>query len=547
MPSCRIRSRRPSGDPGAVRIVRDADRIRPYLEDAAHFPGGHAPALVVPTSEAEIAAALAFAGASARSLLPVGAQSSLTGGGTPMGDVVLSTARLNRVESIGRGLVRVQAGVSIAGLDEALEAAGCYYPPGPTFTGAFVGGTVATNAAGAATFKYGTTREWVQALTIVLADGDVLDVERGATHAHRDGYFDLELARGSVRVPIPHYQMPAVRKLSAGYFAAPGMDLIDLFIGSEGTLGIVTAATLRVVPERPSFCLAFVPFADRARGLAFVDTLRRTAIETWRTRDPLGVDVSAIEHMDERCLALLREDGVDRQYGVPIPADAKLALLVTIELRSDMRADTAYDEIGRAQEPGGPDTPLRRFLNMLADSYCVMLSNSSRLDDVVVAVPGNRARAAQLLAVREAVPAAVNTRVANAQRSVDPRIEKTAADMIVPFEQFGALLDFYNREFERRGLDAASWGHISDGNVHPNVIPRSLADVESGRDAILAFGCEAIRLGGAPLAEHGVGRSRIKQRLLRELYGEAGIDEMRQVKRALDPEGRLAPGVLFEL
>ena len=94
----------------------------------------------------------------------------------------------------------------------------------------------------------------------------------------------------------------------------------------------------------------------------------------------------------------------------------------------------------------------------------------------------------------------------------------------------------------RRGLDAAVWGHISDGNLHPNVIPRSLADVESGKEAILAFGREVIRLGGSPLAEHGVGRNPVKQQLLLELYGREGIEEMRAVKRALDPEWQARAG-----
>jgi D-lactate dehydrogenase (cytochrome) len=160
-------------------------------------------------------------------------------------------------------------------------------------------------------------------------------------------------------------------------------------------------------------------------------------------------------------------------------------------------------------------------------------------------VPGDQARAAQLLALREEVPAAVNARVGRAKHDVDPRIAKTAADMIVPFESLDTLMTLYDREFERRGLDAAVWGHISDGNLHANVIPRSFADVESGKEAILAFGREVIRLGGSPLAEHGVGRHPIKQQLLAEMYGRRGIDEMRAIKRALDPEWTLAPGVLF--
>src|SRR5262249_3430836 len=156
--------------------------------------------------------------------------------------------------------VRVEAGVTLAELDAALARAGRHYPPAPTFSGACVGGTIATNAAGAATFKYGTTRDWVQALTIVLANGDAIDLRRGETRADAQGRFEIELTDRVAHVQTPRYRMPRVPKSSAGYFAQPDMDLIDLFIGSEGTLGVVTEATLHVRPARPAFCLAFVTF-----------------------------------------------------------------------------------------------------------------------------------------------------------------------------------------------------------------------------------------------------------------------------------------------
>jgi D-lactate dehydrogenase (cytochrome) len=454
-----------------------------------------------------------------------------------MGETMLSTARLKGIEFIGADRVRVQTGVSIAELDRELARAGKYYPPAPTFDGAFAGGTIATNAAGAATFKYGATRQWVEALTVVLPSGDVLDIERGATHAHEDGHFDLHLANRSIRVDLPQYRPPRVPKVSAGYWTGPGMDLIDLFIGSEGTLGIVTAATLRVLPTRPAFCLAFVPFPDRSRCLQFVVRLREAAQRTWRDRDPRGIDVSAIEHMDARSLASRREDGIDRANGVGVPRGTSIALLVTLELLSGTNAERAFDEIGRAHSLQAPDTPLVRFTTMLADAGI--------LDAVQIAVPGDQTRAAQLLAVREGVPAAVNARVGRAKHTSDARIEKTAADMIVPFPEFERLLSQYDQEFGRRGLDVAVWGHISDGNVHPNVIPRSYEDVESGKAAILSLAREVMRVGGAPLAEHGVGRSRIKQELLRMMYGDEGIEAMRRVKRAIDPEWKLSPGVLF--
>src|SRR6267378_3941180 len=277
--SAPLLARAPNGSARRAAVGRDPDVLAAFLEDAAHFPGGYADGVIVATSEADVAEALR----STRAILPIGAQSSLTGGATPRGETILTTSRLNRVEAIGDDWVRVQAGVTLAELDAALAAAGKYYPPAPTFMGAFVGGTVATNAAGAATFKYGTTRDWVRALTIVLPGGEVLDIERGATIAH-DGPFDLVLSGGTVRVPVPTYQMPRVRKVSAGYFAAPDMDLIDLFIGSEGTLGVMTEVTLRVLRRRPAMCLALVPFDDRRSALAFATRLRETARATWRTR-----------------------------------------------------------------------------------------------------------------------------------------------------------------------------------------------------------------------------------------------------------------------
>ena len=113
-------------------------------------------------------------------------------------------------------------------------------------------------------------------------------------------------------------------------------------------------------------------------------------------------------------------------------------------------------------------------------------------------------------------------------------------------EQFGEMMEIYRAGFSSLGLDYAVWGHISDGNVHPNVLPRSYDDVERGTAAILGFGREVTRLGGSPLAEHGVGRSPVKQMLLRQLYGDQAIDGMRAVKRALDPQWKLAPGVIFQ-
>jgi D-lactate dehydrogenase (cytochrome) len=338
-------------------------------------------------------------------------------------------------------------------------------------------------------------------------------------------------------VPRASYRLPDVPKCAAGYFGATELDLIDLFIGSEGTLGVIVDATLRVVQARPTLALALVPVRAEPVALSLVGDLRALSRATWQSGDRQGIDVAAIEHLDRRCLDILREDGADTKHHITIPAGAGLVLIVQVELAPGTTSEQAFEDVAAAfaAADGGP--ALGRF--------CRLLRQYDLFEQTELAMPGDERRAAQFLAFREAAPTGTNRRVGDVKRAVDARIEKTAADMIVPFERFADMMTIYRAGYERRGLDYAIWGHISDGNVHPNVIPRSFADVEAGRDAILEFGREVTRLGGSPLAEHGVGRSAIKQALLRALYGDGAIDEMRAIKRAFDPEWKLSPGVLF--
>ena len=534
MTTHRIHTRAATGRVSSTTLVStDPEVVDARLEDAAHFPGGHATGVARPRTEADVAELLRRG----HQLLAVGAQSSLTGGATPRGDVVVATDGLSEVIEVSQSRVRVQTGVSLRTLQTALDIHGAWYPPVPTYDGAAVGGVVATNAAGPATFKYGATRAWVTGLSVVLGGGDVLDIRRGEVVAHPEGYFDIERPGGVCRVPVPGYRMPDVPKRSAGYFAEPGMDLVDLFVGSEGTLGIITEVTLDLVPRKPAASLWWVPMRDESRAGSLVTTLREAARTTWRTNDPHGIDVASIEHLDRRSLAIVREDGAARMHHVSIPADTSVALLLEVELPpSSVRAGDVYEEIGRALEPGAPDTPVTRLCRMLADADV--------LDRVEVALPDDHRRRRQLLAVREAVPEGVNRRIAAAQR-LHPDIRKTAADMIVPYARFDDSVSVFRTTFERLGLDFAIWGHISDGNLHPNVIPTSLDEVTLAETAILDCGRAIIEMGGCPLAEHGVGRHPVKQALLHMLYGTEGLAEMRRVKAALDPDGQLAPGVLF--
>jgi D-lactate dehydrogenase (cytochrome) len=491
-------------------IETDPDVLLSFLSDAAHVPGGFAAGVAFPRSAAEVAAIVS----SASAVLPIGAQSSLTGGATPRGEVILSTRALTHIAiDRTRRLVRVGAGVPLSALQAALAAHDLWYPPAPTFDGAFVGGTVATNAAGAATFKYGTTRHWVNRLVVVLASGDVVSLDRGKAVAGANG-FAVDVRGDVVRVPVPSYTMPDVPKLSAGYFARPGMDLVDLFVGSEGTLGVIVEATLRVVP-RPRRAVALVSCTDDEQAMRTTRALRERAQRTWLGDGTL--DVSAIEFMDAMSVAFV-PDAAFARAGVGRPTDGSVLLLVQAEVPSEV------DET----------------IGALADT----LTAAGVVSDPVVALPGDDAAATRLFELREAVPIAVNAAVAVAKQR-DPQIQKTAGDFIVPFDRLDESVAFYRRACESNGLTCAIWGHVSDGNLHPNVIPRSREEMAQGREALLEMARAVVAMGGSPLAEHGVGRSPLKQQLLHELYGEHGIDEMRAVKRALDPDGKLAPGVLF--
>ena len=513
--------------------VPTTDDVAGFVEDAAHYPGGHAAAAAFPRDEAECAALVR----DADRVLPVGAQSSLTGGATPMGELVLSSSRMNAVESLSDTCVTVQPGVTLTALRETLDAAGRAYPPTPTFEGATVGGVVSTNAAGAATFKYGTTRDWVRGLTVVLASGEVLDLERGQVQAG-DGRFVVDTARGAVAVPAPAWDLPDVPKHSAGYHAAPDLDLVDLFVGSEGTLGVVTSVTLDVLPRRPAVCVVLIALDGEDRATALAGRLRDASIDARRRADPAGLDVAAIEYLDRRSLELVRADAAGRRHRAAVPEAAGAVLLLQIELPAGSTARQVHEQIDLAADDATPaGGPVVRL--------CRLLAAEGLLDRTRLAAPGETARAAELLALREAAPEAVNRQVAVAKRTVDGAIEKVAADVIVPFPQISDCVRLFRTAFESRGLDHAVWGHLSDANLHPNVLPRSADDVRAGKEAILACGREVIRLGGCPLAEHGVGRSPTRQALLRLLHGDARIEQMRAVKRALDPEYKLAPGVLF--
>src|SRR5215207_7160674 len=189
------------------------------------------------------------------------------------------------------GYAVVEAGVILSDLQRAVDHDGLLYPPDPTERGCFVGGTVATNASGARTFKYGPTRNYINRLKVVLASGEMLDLRRGAVRADARGRIRV----GTIEVQLPQYRRPATRKNATGYFVAPSMDAVDLFIGSEGTLGVICEVETRLLPKPEGLLSGVVFFADEADVLALVADARR------------HVEARALEFFDHESLKFLRE------------------------------------------------------------------------------------------------------------------------------------------------------------------------------------------------------------------------------------------------
>lgn len=270
-----------------------------YLEDASGYRG-HADRLIVAEDEAAAASALREAAAARVPVTIAGAGTGITGARVPFGGWVLSLEKLNRIE-IGQGEATVGAGALLADLHAAAQRSGQFYPPDPTETSASLGGTIATNASGSRSFRFGSTRRWLRALRVVLADGTVREFERGQA---------VDFDPGTI-------PLADVTKNTAGYLLRPGMDWVDLLAGSDGTLGAVTSARVGLLPVPPALLGGVIFFAGDASAL--------DAVDAWRAVPRLRM----LEYFDRPSLDLLRSRFAE------IPQQAAAALLIEQDLDSE--------------------------------------------------------------------------------------------------------------------------------------------------------------------------------------------------------------------
>jgi glycolate dehydrogenase FAD-linked subunit len=449
--------------PGGA-VLTDPDVLRTYLRDEADLCDHGTPAaLVRPRSTAEVVAVVRCAGRHRAPVVPQGARTGLAGGANAVdGAILLSLTAMDRILEVDpvNHLAVVEPGVVNATLARTAAEHGLYFPPDPgSWESSTIGGNVATNAGGMCCVKYGVTGRYVLGLEVVLADGEVLRCGR--------------------RTP----------KGVAGY------DLTSLFVGSEGTLGVITEITMALRPAAEDALTLVAVFPSTASAGAAVTAIAER-----------GLTPSLLELLD----------------------------------RTHLRAIEAY-------RPMGLRTDAKALLLAASDTGPRAAADLDRMAEVCSA-----AGADEVYAASDATEAAA---LLSARRLAYPAMEHLAAqtfpagnggvvvdDIAVPRSQLAPLLDGIEKIAEEYGVPIGVVGHAGDGNLHPNIVvdradPGSVARGRAVFDAVMSLG---LSLGGTSTGEHGVGL--LKRDWLAEEIGPIGMRVHRAIKRALDPEGLFNPG-----
>ncbi len=453
---------------GEKYAITDPAAMEAYLTEWRRLYHGRTPLILKPGSTGEISRILALASETGTAIVPQGGNTGLVGGQIPFGnEVLVSLERLNRIRAVDpRGNVLiVEAGVTLARAQKAAEEAGRLFPLSIASEGSCqIGGNLATNAGGLQVLAYGNARAQVLGLEVVLADGRVWDGLR------------------------------ALRKDNTGY------DLRDLFIGSEGTLGIITAAVLRLVPAPKSKATAIAGFASLDDAARFFDL----ALETG------AGDLTAFE--------LLPRIGIEfvlrHAEGTRDPLGASHPWYALIELASQ-RADEAPER---------------------AEALLVQAVEAEIVADAVLA--SSLAQAAEFWRLREML--------SEVQLYEGGSIK---SDVSVPV---AALPEFLGRAID--GVKAIipdcrpmPFGHYGDGNIHFNVSQPAGADkaafLARWPEVSAAVNAIVLELGGSISAEHGIGQQ--KRDLLPKVKSPLEMELMRKIKAAFDPRGILNPGKLL--
>ena len=491
-------------------VKSEADAIQSYLADASYLSSGSAIRLFLPETESEVLEVLSRATREGTPVTISGAGTGTVAGRVPLEGVILATDKLNQIKEVARenkgGRAVAQCGVRLMDLQRSVDSEGLFYPPDPTERSCFLGGTIATNASGSRTFKYGPTRDYVLRLKVALATGDLIDLQRGQVRADSTGVFAVPLSYGrSIVGRLPTYSMPKVRKHASGYYCHPEMDVVDLFIGSEGTLGVILEAEVKLL-EKPEGILSGVVFFEAGCDLLeFVREARSISFEHRKAPNTGSLDARALEYFDRQSLGFLR------QKYASIPTNASGAVFFEQEITEESE-------------------------QQLLNEWLALLEKHNALvdDSWFASNPQDHDRFREF---RHQLPVLMNEWFARYKQ------RKVSTDMAVPDEEFAGVLRFYDESLGPSGLRYTIFGHIGDNHVHVNILPRDEEEAEKAQKIYQTFIERALRVGGTVSAEHGIGK--LKREYLKLMYGEDHLREMAALKMVFDPAGILGRGNIF--
>ncbi|UCF98295.1 MAG: FAD-binding oxidoreductase [Spirochaetaceae bacterium] len=515
-------------DPDYLEYLRDESRLT-----------GEAESISFPTGEEQVQEIVKLL---ADRQFPVTIQSGRTGisgGAVPEGGHVLNLSRMNIFLGLrydpkdSRFLLRLQPGVLLSQINEAVakkefptdgwsrdslealeifrQSPPYFFPPDPTESTAAIGGMAANNASGARSFYYGPTRRYIESLRIVLSDGSLLHLRRGLQRASGLG-FQIESEEGRrLSGTLPSYTMPATKN-TAGLYARPDMDLIDLFIGSEGTLGIMTEIEIILIalPRVISGVMGF--FQELSGSIKFVKRIRGDSQDRDKLKKP-----AAVEFFDGNSLALLRWQKRSNPAFAEIPeVPAETAAAVYVEYHGD--------------DPEALEEQIFQLAEILAE--CGGDEDTTWLAEQ----PRDLER---LKEFRHALPEAINLLI-DERRKNTPDLIKLGTDMAVPDTALDGIVALYLRDLNESGLEYVLFGHIGNNHIHVNILPRSMEEYERGRQLYKSWAQQVVAMSGSVSAEHGIGK--LKTELLQGMYGEQGVEEMRRVIEVFNPKNRLNRG-----
>jgi len=464
-------------------IKRDKDIIKSYFEDESGLLGGYADEVIFPENEKDAANILQDASGKKTPITISGGGTGVTGARVPFNGSILATDNLNKIINIDEKnlFATLEVGVRLSDLEKELSKKALIYPPDPAEPNAFIGGTISTNASGAKGFKYGPTRNYIKRLKIALSMGDVVDIKRGEIFVNKGRLFSLKLKNKEIKIKIPQYSMPAI-KSAAGYYIKDGMDLVDLFIGSEGTLGLVLEADI-IIGKSPEGVMSFFSFFPSEKdALDFV-------------KDAKSNHALSLEYMDTNSLDLLRSKFSN------IPGASK--------------AMVYFEQDYRRQEE-----------NSLIDSWTNLLERHNASMEKSYFADSDKERE-RLREFRHSLPEMINEIV---KRN---KLPKVGTDIAVPEKAFPEMFQFYKESLSSSRIDFVIFGHIGENHLHVNMLPKTEEEFKKSRAVYMAFVKKAVAMHGTVSAEHGIGK--LKHAFLEAMYGKKVLEQMAMLKKSLDP------------